>query len=132
MLDFYSSKLTYLHAVNSAWIKHLTRDELDVSHELKRAVSSLINARYIWLSEQNDAEPDSELEDILPQYAWMDLEIENGRAIADLLDRSRYSDTVPELSWFLLLKQNLEFLGQIAYIAKQDGIDPLPQQVFLG
>ncbi len=132
MLEFYSSKLQYLHALNSAWIKHLTRDELDLSQELKRAVSALINARHIWISEQNDSEPDSELEDILPEYAWMELEMENGRAIADMLDRSRYSDAISEISWFLLLKQNLEFLGQIAYIAKKEGIEPLPQQVFLG
>jgi len=131
MLDFYSSKLSYLHALNCAWIKQLTRDELDLSQELKRAVSSLINARHIWISERNDAEPDSELEDTLPQFAWMELEIENGRAITDLLDRSRYADTISETTWFLLLKQNIEFLGQITYIAKQDGIDQLPQHVFL-
>lgn len=123
MLDFFRDKLALVHSLNIVWIKAITADEeRNISIELKKVISETINFRYLWICKQKNTEPDLELYDLLPEYAWEELELDNGREIDSICDLTKdESSAIP--IFYPLLHGSIENIGKIEYLARISGIE---------
>lgn len=124
MLDFFRNKLALIHSLNIAWIKAITADEdRDLPVELKKVVSETINFRYLWICSYKNVEPDLELYDLLPEYSWEELELDNGREIDSICDLMK--DEFSAIAIFYpLLQGSIENIGKLEYVAGISGIEP--------
>ena len=123
MLHFFRDKLAFIHSLNIAWIKTLTANEdRDIPLELKKVISETINSRYLWICSQKNAEPDLELFDLLPEYAWEELEMDNGREIDSICDLTKDESSAVQV-FYPLLYSSIENLGKIEYLSRDFGYE---------
>lgn len=135
MLDFFQQRFSYLHQVNLAWIRHLTADEMDVSHDIKLLVSKLINDQHIRLAQFQGIDSESELLDIHAERYWEMLERANFKEwqqfIFSLASENLSSDDVLFVQLFQVLNQHAQYLGQLKLLCEQQEIDLIDENLIL-
>jgi len=117
MTDFFRDKLAHIYALNTSWIKSfLTDEDLDLPVELKKIISETINFTYLWICSRKNITPDLELYDLLPEYSWIELELDNGREIDAICDLEK--DVDPAFLYPILFG-SISNLGKIEYLARK-------------
>lgn len=131
ILDFLQQRFSYVHRVNMGWIRLLAELD-DVPEEMRRVTSKLINNGHINVTEILDKEPESELDDLLPEMYWEQLERDNFQLWLDVF--MQYNQGLKDdMEWltprmFKALHENAQYIGQLKLLAKHHGITEFNEQ----
>ncbi len=131
ILDFLQQRFSYVHQVNLGWIRMLSEID-DIPQEIKLVISKLINNGHINVAEILDKEPESELDDLLPEMYWEQLERDNFQLWLDVF--MQYNQGLKDdIEWltprlFKALHENAQFLGQVKLLAKSNDITEFNDQ----
>ncbi|MCE2712641.1 MAG: hypothetical protein LW688_08890 [Cryomorphaceae bacterium] len=124
------SKLQRDHLMNLALIRHLEVYEDQVSLEITKLVSHVLNIHHIFNCRFAATKPESDEWDMLPNSWFEKLQVENYRTTLSLLEQSE-TDLEKRFNFlFSVLEHNTYHRAQIIMKLKQDGI-PLPNLTLL-
>ena len=133
ILDFFQQRFAYIHQLNLRWIAHLRKDDRDIPWDIKVAISQLINAQHIAVSELLDQEIESELNDVLPEIHWESLERDNYQQWLNVF--SQYNQGIQEnTDWlapllFKALHENAQYIGQLKLLLSQHSIEAFDENL---
>src|SRR6218665_3196745 len=134
ILDFLQQRFSYVHQVNVRWMRMLSELD-DLPLELRQVVSKLINNGHINVAEILDKTPESELDDLLPEMHWEQLERDNYQLWLDIF--MQYNQGLKDdIEWltprlFKALHENAQYLGQLKLLAKNNGIPVFNDQIIV-
>jgi len=134
ILDFLQQRFSYVHQVNVGWMRMLSELD-DLPLELRQVVSKLINNGHINVAEILDKTPESELDDLLPEMHWEQLERDNYQLWLDIF--MQYNQGLKDdIEWltprlFKALHENAQYLGQLKLLAKNNGIPVFNDQIIV-
>jgi len=134
ILDFLQQRFSYVHQVNIGWIRLLAELE-DLPQDLKSVISKLINSGHISVVGILDREAESELDDVLPEMYWEQLERDNFQLWLDVF--MQYNQGLKDdMEWltprlFKALHENAQYLGQLKLLAKNHGISEFNDQIIV-
>lgn len=134
MLDFFQQRFAYIHQLNLSWVAHLRKDDRDIPWDIRLVISNCINARHIAVCEILEREPESELNDVLPEVHWEMLERDNHQLWLDVF--MQFNQGIQEGNDWLLprlfqaLHENAQYIGQLKLLCAQHHID-LPEERLL-
>ena len=123
MLDFFQQRFSYIHQLNLSWMNHVSKDDKDIDWDIRLAVSKLINARHIAVCAILDQEIESDLDDVLPEQYWEQLERENYQQWMNVF--MQYNQGIQtDIDWltpllFKALHENAQYLGQLKLLLTQ-------------
>jgi len=132
ILDFLQQRFSYVHQVNMGWIRLLAELE-ELPTEIRSVISKLINNGHINVAEILDKEAESELEDLLPEMYWEQLERDNFQLWLDVF--MQYNQGLKDdIEWltprlFKALHENAQYIGQLKLLAKHHGITEFNEQI---
>ena len=127
MLDFFQQRFAYIHQLNLSWMVHLMKDDQDLPWDIKKVVSHLINAQHIAVCGILDLEIESNLDDVLPEQYWEQLERDNQQQWLNVF--MQYNQGIQtNTEWltpllFKALHENAQYIGQLKLLLKQHGIE---------
>lgn len=127
MLDFFQQRFSYIHQLNLSCILHLTKDDQDIPWDLKAVISKLINAQHIAVCNILDQEIESDLEDVLPEQYWEQLERDNHQQWLNVF--MQYNQGIQtNADWlapvlFKALHENAQYIGQLKLLLKQNQME---------
>ncbi|HRP52013.1 MAG TPA: hypothetical protein PLI97_00715 [Fluviicola sp.] len=134
MISLFQSQIEYVHQQNMAWIAHLRKLDLDLPWEVKRTLSKILNSSHIIGFQLLNKEPESELEDLIPEMHWEKLEQHNFQIWSDFFASCNASEDQFAFQYspfiFMHLRNNATYLGELKLLLKQHQIPLLDDQLF--
>lgn len=134
---FFRDKLIRDAALTSRWIDFIAEQD-DLTSEWNRILSAILNSHHIWNCRITDQISESEIGDLMQELHWKQLLQANLRETLSYLDdfsseaKISYHDSegvaLEQLTTdllFQLLQDNQFYRGQLALLARQNGL-PLP------
>jgi hypothetical protein len=133
--DFFEDKFGRDLSQNVRWFDLLENSEEELTPEIRKTASKIINAHHIWNCRLKQVIPESGLTDIMPVVYWRQLTQANCRETIAFLDdfsageKIRYHDSegvqLEQLTvdiLFATLQGSAFYRGQLAILCEQRGI----------
>lgn len=132
--EFFAEKCERDGLINRRWITFLEEKEDQLTPEIRKTFSRLLNSHHIWNCRLKQIIPESDINDVLPVIHWQQLQLANTRDTLTYLDdfsaeeKLLYHDSegvqLEQLAvniLFQLLQDNQFYRGQLALLCTQQG-----------